>query len=492
MSDAFRDGRRRLRAAPLFGAMALLAGCQTPPSRPPPAPPAPLPASFHGTLPPGSGGAAQPISPQWWNSFGDPILTQLETRTLDANYDLRQADARLREARARWLEADSGREPSVGAGVEYRRQHQPPLEKSKDPLLDQYFVSGFDASWEADLFGRVRKLAAAAQADAGAQVAARNDLAITLTAEVARNYFELRGQQESLAAMRRSCTLSAAELELTRRRVALGAANSTDVAGAQQSLDARTADCSSLRAAGADTITRLSLLTAQPVATLRPLLATAAPLPAEPAAPVLGTPADLLRARPDIRQAEQELVASAAVVDAARADLLPRLTFNGQLSFYAFGWGVGPNLTWDVFDRRRVRARQAQAGARADAAFARYQQTVLAAVADVETALTNLAAARDRRDALKSAWQASTKLAADISARAQLGVANRFDVVAAERAEADAAGGLALQEAAVREAWVAVIKALGGGWPSSVGDPTPPRAQDEEPAGGQTRAAGVP
>jgi outer membrane protein TolC len=200
------------------------------------------------------------------------------------------------------------------------------------------------------------------------------------------------------------------------------------------------------------------------------VLATSARTDDEPAAPALGTPAELLRGRPDIRQAEQELVASSAIEAASTAGLFPRLTFSGQLSFFAFGWGIGPNLSWDVFDRRHVRARQAQAGARADAAFARYQLAVLAAVEDLENALASLQAAKGRRDAVKSRREEAAKLTEYARRRAELGVSNRIEIVAAEQAEADAASGLAVQEAGVREAWVAVFKALGGGWHGSAQD----------------------
>ncbi len=448
---------------PLGCAAALLLGCQSTRPRPPPSAGS-MPASFHGGLPGDGGAAAQAIGPRWWELFHDPALSGLVLRALEANRDLRVADAQVREARALWIAADVDRGPAVHAGAEYRRQHQPPDEKNKDALVDQFVVSGFDASWEADLFGRIRSLATAAHASLEAETAARNDLAITVAAEVARNYFELRGRQQLEAGLRRSIELRTTEVDLDGRRAALGVANLRDIVAARQDLARAKADLGDAETAITRAIQRLGVLTAQPADAVDPAAGASVRPDDEPAAIAPGTPAELLRRRPDIREAEQELVASSASEDAAKADLMPRLTFNGQLSFFAFGWGVGPNLTWDVFDRRRVNARHDQASARADAAFAHYQQTVMTAVEEVENALANLQAARDRRAALRSAREEASRPADFARRRAELGVSNRMEIVTAEQAEADAAGALAVQEAVVREAWVAVFKALGGGW----------------------------
>lgn len=482
MKPMLQIGRRLSLCASLAGTIALLSGCQTPSHPDSPRPQSPLPSGFQGSLPALKGNAARAVDARWWQAFDDPLLDGLVARAVSANHDLKLADARMREARALWIENGAARWPSVGATVEYRREHQPPIEKDKEPLLDQYFVSGFDATWEADLFGRVRSLTTAARADFEAQNAACDDMAITIAAEVARNYFELRGQQQSLEANRRSVKWRAIELDLIRRRAALGVANPMDIDNARRSLDRQRADGNDLEAAIVRTVQALGVLTAQPAGALKPLLAVPATPDHEPATPALGTPAELLRSRPDIRDAEQELVASSAVKDAAKADLLPRLTFSGQLSFFAFGWGLGPDLTWDVFNRRRIRAREVRASARADASFARYQLAVLTAVADVENALANLKAARGRRDALMSVSEDSTRLAEAVKRRAALGVANKLDEAAAEQTAGDAAGALAAQEAAVDEAWVAVFKALGGGWKAPAGDIEPEQSGAHRPS----------
>ena len=455
--------RRCRELAAAIALLALFPGCQRVPSRPPPAP-GPLPGSFHGALA-GIGDSAAVVGPKWWEAFGDPVLNRLVERALTANYDLQEADARLHEARALSLENDAGRGPSVAAIAEYRRQHLPSDLKNDAAMVDQFFVTGFDATWEADLFGRVRSLGAAAHASAEAQAAARGELAVTLAAEVARTYFECCAHQRQLALQKRVIELRGTALDLTRRRAALGTANAADVA-AQREINRRRADLTDLQAMVSHSIQRLSVLTNQPADALAPMLAAAVVSTGEPAAPLVQSPAEVLRHRPDVRRAELELVASSAVEDAAQADLLPRLTFNGQLSFYAFGWGVGPHLSWDLFDRRRVKAREAQAGARADAAFARYRAAVLGAVADVENALVDLEAAKVRRDFLATGVEESARGTAGARHRTELGVANRMEILVAEQARAEQEAALAAQESVVRQGWVALFKALGGGWDS--------------------------
>lgn len=460
--SGMRRERRRLAVAGFWAvALAALAGCQSPALRPT-ATPAPLTAGFHGTLP-ADVGPPQPVPAQWWTVFHDSILDDLETRTIAANYDLDVAEAHVREALAAWQGASGARHPSVEGDVEYRRQHEPSMLKNNAPLVNQYVITGVDVAWDADLFGRVRDLAAASKAGVDARTAAREELALTLTAEVARTYFSLRGNQQAQADLERAVQLADTAVNLIRSRMVEGVANGVDLAHARRAADAVRAELLPVQAAIDRDLLHLGVLTTQSAAALYAALGRPSPLPAEPAAPRLGQPADLLRARPDVWEAEAALRASSKLAAAATADLLPRLTFSGDLSFYAFGWGVGPRLTWDLFDRRRARARQSEAGARADAAYTRYQQVVLGAVNDVEGALAGLRGARSRRDVLRAAAADATAVAADARRRADLGVANRSNIVAAEQAEAIADATLAAQEAVVRESWVTLMQSLGGG-----------------------------
>lgn len=454
---------RRLLAIAGMGAAALtaLSGCQSP-ARHPTATPAPLTAAFHATLP-ADVGTPQPVPTRWWTLFHDATLDDLETRTLAANYDLEMAEAHLREALAAWQGAGGARRPTVTGDMEYRRQHEPSILKNKAPLVNQYVVTGIDVAWDADLFGRVRDLAEAARAGVDARTAAREQLALTVTAEVARTYFSLRGHQQAEAELQHAVELADAAVDLTRGRMAEGVANAVDLANARRAAEAVRAELIPVQAAIGRDLLHLGVLTTQPAAALYADLGRRAPLPPEPPAPGVGQPADLLRARPDVREAEAELRASSKLAAAATANLMPRLTFSGDLSFYAFGWGVGPRLTWDLFDRRRARARQTEAADRTDVAYARYQQVVLGAVNEVEAALGGLNAARGRRDALRAADAEAAGVAADARRRADLGVANKSTIVAAEQVQAIAAATLARQEAVVRESWVTLIQALGGG-----------------------------
>ncbi len=445
--------------------VALLGGCATPSSPTSSQRSAvSLPTTFDGRLPGPARPASAPLTPAWWTSFNDPTLDHLISHALEANETLKIADARLRQAQAEETAARAGPKPSVNAVAQYQRQHLPPNDRNKDPLVSQYAITGFEASWDADLFGRVRNLAAAAHADVQAASAARDNASLAVASELASAYFQFRGDQSALAQARRARELQSSKLPWIQRRISAGEANRTDLAEATLRLDSQDADLADLEQRSAHTLHRLSVLAAEPTETLRTALAQPARLDAEPESPAHASPAALLRHRADIRQAERELVAAHAIDQASRADLFPRLTFNGQLSFFAFGWGLGPTLQWDLFDRSRVKAREARAGAQVDEAFARYQRTVSEAVAQVEDALSDLKTARARRDSLKSAAAEAAKLAAYTRRRAQAGLANRIDIADAEISEARTRLALDSQEALVRQAWVGLFRALGGGW----------------------------
>ncbi|OIQ95676.1 toluene efflux pump outer membrane protein TtgC precursor [mine drainage metagenome] len=458
-----------LAARPLAaGLLTLLAGCATQPgsaTKPPPA--APLPAAFDGHLTKERGESPAPVARDWWTAFNDATLDRLVSHALSANEDILIADARLREAEAGYAAARTGREPSVDAVAEYRRQHLPPNDRNRDPLISQYAVTGIAASWDADLFGRVRSLAEAARAGVRAGRAARDDAALAVSSALARTYLEYRGEQAALVQAHRIRDLRASEVGWIRRRIDAGLAGRAELAEASMRLDAQDADLADLGREHARTLHRLAVLAAEPADRLRTLLAEPAPLAPEPACPPQPSPALLLSRRADIQQAAQELVAARAVVDASQAELLPRLTFSGQLSFFAFGWGLGPNLQWDLFDRARVKAREARAAAQADEAVARYQRTVRLAVSEVEDALSDLDAARQRRDSLKAAAGQAGLLADYARQRLAAGLATRIDLADAQVAEARARLELDAQESAVRRAWVGLFTALGGGGPAS-------------------------
>jgi multidrug efflux system outer membrane protein len=410
--------------------------------------------------------------PRWWTEFEDPALEALEAAALEVNHDIRIAVARLAQARAVFDDTRLDQYPTVTAGalVDRREQVQPGV--SDEPVATTAYRAGFDAFWELDLFGRVRSAVSAASADADAFAASLEDVRVLVAAEVARNYFELRGLQHRLAVAERSLENQRQTLRLTEVRRDAGFGETFDVASASARVAAIEASLPPLRAAIAAREHRLAVLTgARPGA----LAVDVSPRPYPPLAKALpvGDPAELLRQRPDVRAAERRLAAAAAREGVAYAELFPRVTISGFLGLVAgrgnlFGtsdsraWAVTPALQWAAFDlgSARARLRGAEAGTRE--ALALYQQTVLRALEEASNAFVSYR--EQQQTLLKLSDQArESARAADIArVRYREGVTDFLNLLDAERTELAAQDAVAAAEADVFTGAVAVYKSLGG------------------------------
>jgi NodT family efflux transporter outer membrane factor (OMF) lipoprotein len=437
-------------------------------------PPAEMPNGFAN-----AGGArfsSAEVETTWWRGFNDEKLNRLVVLAVAGNHDLRIATARLLEARALRAEVELDRYPTVTSQGSYSRNRlsEALAPDIRDRDRDLYNV-GFDATWELDFFGRVRRSIEAATATVEAQEAARRDVIVSLLSEVARNYLELRGAQNQLAVARRNAENQRETLNLTVRLLEAGRGTELDTSRAQAQLNATLATVPPLETTIKGAIYRLGvLLGAQPTA-LEPELSEAVPVPEIPKIVALGQPEDLLRRRPDIRVAERSLAATTASVGVAVADLFPRVTFIGTVaveagSFSNLGsrgsdsFSFGPRISWAAFDLGRVRARIRQADARAEAALAQYEQRVLIALEETEDALVDFGRQQARRDYLRESAQASEKATALARLRYQYGVADFLTALDAERTLLQAQDQLAQSETTTATALVAVYKALGGGW----------------------------
>ena len=298
--------------------------------------------------------ATSGVETSWWRGFHDPRLNQLVELTLANNHDLRVATARLREARALLSETTFDRYPTVTSQASYTRER---LSEAVAPIGDrdvELYDAGFDATWELDFFGRVRRSIEASSAQVGAAEANRRDVIVSLLAEVARNYFELRGTQNRLQVARRNAENQQQTLALTIALLEGGRGTELDTSRAEAQLTSTLASIPPLETAVKRAIYRLSVLTGQQPTTLEPELSAPLPLPALPSLVALGRPEDLLRRRPDIRVTERNLAAATANVGVATADLFPRVILAGSIgiqagSFLGFGEGgsdrfaVGPD-----------------------------------------------------------------------------------------------------------------------------------------------------
>jgi outer membrane protein, multidrug efflux system len=414
----------------------------------------------------------QEYDPRWWRQLEDPVLEALENAAFDANRDVRSALARFDQSRAVFDEDRRRRYPTVTAGafVDVREQGLPGF--TDEPVRVNTYRAGFDASWELDLFGRVRAAIAAASANAESFEAALAAVRVSVAAEVALNYFELRGIQQQLSVLDRSLTNQRETRRLTEVRRDAGFGEEQDVASASARVSAIEAAVPPLRTALAAREHRLAVLTGRaPGQLLVDLAPRAYPVLAKAIA--LGPPGELLRRRPDVRAAERRLAAIAAREGVATADLYPRITISGMLGLLAgrgniFGtrdsraWAVTPALQWSAFDLGSARARLRGAHAATEEALAGYEQTMLLGLEETETALVTYRQRQERLVKLTDEVRESARAAAIARVRYREGVADFLSLLDAERTALQAEDSAAQAEADVFTAVVGLYRAVGG------------------------------
>jgi outer membrane protein, multidrug efflux system len=472
MTDGNLKRRGALAGLALPIALLVLAGCAVGPNYV--KPDTPLAQKFAGAE--GGPYSSEDAAAKFWTQFGDQTLDRLVDDALDANHDLRIALARLIEARATRRQAQFDLAPTVTASGGYTRERFSQVESPTGaPFNVHYYDAGFDAFWELDFFGRVRRGVEAQSAEVQGAEAGLRDAQVSVTAEVARTYFELRGEQTRLAVARHNVDNERETRALTQARLEAGSGTELDTARAQSQLSATLATIGPLEADVARSIHSLSVLTGREPNALNELLAPARELPDLPRITAVGDPASLLRRRPDIRIAERRLAASTALVGVAIGDLFPKVTFTGSFTYSApetnslgnsssRGYVVGPGISWPAFDLGRVRAQVAGSRARADVALAAYEQSVLRALEETEDALVTHARTRESlKDATDSA-QASLTAARLARTRYEGGVVDFLVVLDAERTQLEAEDRLAQSRTDAATSLIAVYKALGGGW----------------------------
>jgi multidrug efflux system outer membrane protein len=425
----------------------------------------------------------------WWRGFHDPQLTRLIELAMARNLDLRIATTNLQQARALRFLANLDLYPIVTSNVSHTNILRSTAQFGGNSAIKRdvdYFNAGFDATWELDFFGRIRRSIEARSAEVDAADANRRDVIVSLAAELARNYVELRGTQNRLAVARKNAANQDASLKLTQVRLESGRGTRLDTARASEQLYTTLATIPPLEAEILRTIYRISVLTAQQPDTLVKVLEPPKPIPDAPKIVMIGKPAELLRRRPDIRIVERNLAAATARIGVSVADLFPRVRFNGSFAFQAQdftrlvgsgGTGAyqfGPSIQWAAFDLLRVQGNIAAAEADADAQLADYQRTVLRALEETENALVEFGRQQARREYLRQAATDSETAARLARLRYENGVADFLAVLDAERRLLESQDRLAETETNTATALVAVYKALGGGWESA----TPPEPLD--------------
>jgi outer membrane protein, multidrug efflux system len=424
----------------------------------------------------GGFGPQEPVA-EFWKQFGDAQLEQLVATALAASHDIRVAEARLREAQGVRRDAEGDRFPSLVANSGYNLQQFSTAEFPGDRSArnrDAFFAR-LEPFWEIDFFGRVRRSIEARVAELGAAEAGIYAAQVAVASEVARGYFELRGRQRELAVARENTANQKQTLDWVGARQEAGRGTELDTVRARQQLESTLATIPLLEAGLARTIYRLSVLTGREPNALVGDLAPPKTVPPLPELTAIGTPAQLLRRRPDVLIAERQIAAATARVGVATGDLFPRVIISGRLGFQSrslrslvdedsISYSFGPSIQWGAFDLGRVRARIGSAEARTDAALANYEVTVLRALEETEGALIVYARSRQRLESLRRAAQASGDAVRLSRLRFEGGVSDFLPVLDAERRLLGDQTALAEGETTTATALVAVYKALGGGW----------------------------
>ena len=417
---------------------------------------------------------------EWWNAFNDPTLSSLVEMAVRANLDLRQAEARIRQARAARGVAGAPLLPQVDASALYQRSQGSSEVGGGGAVatvggLRNLWQVGLDASWEIDIFGGTRRNLEAAGADLQAAVEDRRDVLVTLVGDVGNNYLNLRGFQQQIAIARKNLKAQKHTAKITQKRFEAGFVGGLDVANAKAQVATTEAQIPVLESSARAAIYSLGVLLGREPAALEKDLIREAPIPPTPPEIPVGLPSDLLRRRPDIRRAEAQLHAATARIGVATADLFPKFNLAGSFGFSASDvtrvagwsskfWSWGPSVTWPVFAGGRIYWNIKVQDALQEQALLAYEKTVLTALKDVETALVAYAKEQERRKSLSEAV-INNRQAVDLATKLYLvGKTDFLNVLTAQRSLYTYEDALVQSTRTVDTNLVALYKALGGGW----------------------------
>ena len=424
---------------------------------------------------------------RWWTTFHDPVLDSLVTRAVEGNLDLKIAAARIREAKAARGIAASAALPQVDAEAAYARTKRsdavPPFKtapggtSSFGPRVQNAFEAGFDASWEIDVFGGVRRDEEAALALVQAAEEGRRDVLVTLLAEVARNYTELRGTQRQLQILEDTLRSERDTLNLAKARLEAGLGTELDTARAEGLLDENAAQRPALERFAKQAIYRLGVLLGKDPGALASELETPGAIPFAPPEVPPTLPSELLSQRPDLRRAERELAAATARVGVATADLFPRFSILGSFgrrsedvadlsSGISQFWTLRPLIRWPVFLGGRIRANIRVQDERQEQALRQYEKAVLTALEEVENALSSHTRELQRQAFLQDSVAANRRALDLAMERYTSGLENFLSVLDAQRSVYAAEDQLVQSERNTVVSLIAVYKSLGGGWSS--------------------------
>lgn len=410
---------------------------------------------------------------RWWSVFRDPVLSDLVERARVGNLDARQAEARLRQARAQRALALAERSPTVAANGSASRSRG--SEETGGGQTSTMYANSLDASWEADLFGGKRRAIEAAEASLQATQEALNDVLVTLVAEVALNYVEFRSYQTLLAITETNLAAQAETYEITRWRQQANLVTQLDVDQARMSLEQTRAQLPALKTRLAQAEHQIATLLGQAPGSVKTLLGGWQPVPVAAEELAFGVPADLLRRRPDVRQAERTLAAQTAQIGVAEAERYPDLALSGSIGLEALAAGnlytAGARAAqgavkagWTLFDGGRIRQKVAVQTAVQEEALGAYEASILTALKEVEDALVAYANEQERRRALREAEAAGVSAFGLARDKYASGLIDFQTVLDTQQSLLTVQDKLAASDAEVTADLIRLYKALGGGW----------------------------
>jgi NodT family efflux transporter outer membrane factor (OMF) lipoprotein len=450
-----------------------------------------------------------PFGADWWTLFEDPVLNDLEKQLAGANLDVAAASARLLQSRAERRVVGAAEYPTLDGAVSYNRergsengilsllgvtptQSQPQSASGSAPLgvaampgskgspAYNLYQAGFDASWEIDLWGRVRRSVEAATAMSEASYEDRNAVLLSARAELARDYIELRDTQDLLQIAKQNLDIANDALKLTRVRAHEGVTTDLDVSNAAAQVENIESLIPTLESHSETAINAIGLLLGQEPGALRQTLAAPREVPVLPAQVPIGFPSELVQRRPDIRKAEADLHAATATVGVAKADFYPRVMLNGSAGLQSLqlsnlgSWAsgqfvVGPSITLPIFEGGRLKGTLQLREAQQQEAAIVYRQTVLRAWQEVDDALVTYDTEQRRRDRLAAAVSMNERALMVARARYKAGALDYLDVLNVQRQLLEAQSNLQKSKATAATNLITLCKALGGGWESTYG-----------------------
>ncbi len=420
----------------------------------------------------------------WWSIFNDAELSALMEKAVSGNLDLQTAISRVREARALRGITQASLFPVVDASATAAKQRTSRSDNNREEI--DIYSAGFDAGWEIDVFGGIRRSIEASQADLEAVQENMQHVLISLMAETALNYVEVRTFQARLDVLTGNVKTLEETYDLNRSRYQAGIIGELALQESLRSLESFRSGIPVLESGLSAAKNRLAVLLGKPPGELYPELSDTKPIPSIPQTVAVGIPADTLQNRPDVRRAERSLAAQTARIGVATADLYPRFRLLGSIGLESVDtgdffdwdsrfWGIGPNVSWRIFDAGAIRGNIEVQTIRQEQALIEYQATILDALEEVENALVAYAKEQQRQESLSKAVLAAQRAELIALDRYKAGLEGFFNVLDTQRSLLALQDELEQSRGGVVGNLVRLYKALGGGWEySAMMEPSSP------------------